>query len=641
MSMMTRDVSVKAVLAGFLCVVIISVFSPYTDLVVGTIWSGATYLPLNVVTIFTLVIFINIILRKINIGFTEHELLYIYCMMLVTGCIVSLGLVHSLIPITTGVFYHATKENRWQEMLHPHFPKWFVPSNPDTIKYLWEGLPKGVPIPWHDWVRPFIGWVSLAIGMYIVMYSLCLLLQKQWITNEHLVFPLVSLPLELCKEEKGKLLPPLLRNKVFWAGFLISAFPFFINGLHYYFPFVPSIGLFVDVGNFLKEAPWSALAPLRLNLIFSAIGLTYLLPTSLSFSLWVFFVYFRLQAVIGAMLGVNMPFMFTYPTRAFISYQIAGGMIVFCFFLLWVARNEIKKIFIPSKSYNNNDYMYKRALLGLLVGVLIICFWAIAAGVSVILLLLIFFLFLIIILAATRLSAEGGVYFFQASFRPSDIIMAFTGSEFLGVRNIVTLIGPVEHVFMRDQRAALMPNIMDILKISDSGNLKRKTVVILSWAAILVGIAFSFIVYIKLLYKIGGINCSGYAWLPFWGWSSQHTINLLTRPQEPNISSVFWLFVGCVSMVLVLFLRRVVLWVPLHPLGYIMGDSWPTVQLWFPIMLGWLLKTMILRLGGIKGYRTLMPGFLGLILGEYSMIGLWLLIDILTGVKGHVVAPFL
>jgi len=634
-----RTISARAAVAGLLCVIIISIFSPYTDLVVGTIWSGATYLPLNVVVIFTFFIFINIVLRKFRIGFNEDELLYIYCMMLVTGCIVSLGLVHSLIPITTGVFYHATKENRWQELIHPHLPNWFVPSNPDTIKYLWEGLPKGVPVPWQDWLKPFVGWITLAIGMYIIMYSLCFLLQKQWITNEHLVFPLVSLPLELCKEEKGKVSPPLLRNKIFWIGFLISAFPFFINGLHHYFPFIPSIGLFVDVGSFLREAPWSALAPLRLNLIFSAIGLTYLLPTSLSFSLWIFFIYFRLQAVIGAIFGANMPFMFTYPTRAFISYQIAGGMVVFCFFLLWVARNEIKKIFTSSKLISDN-YVYKRAFLGLLFGILIICLWAIAAGVSVPLVLCIFFLFFITILSATRLSSEGGVYFFQASFRPSDVIMAFTGSELLGVRNIVTLIGPVEHIFMRDQRAALMPNIMDTLKITDAGNLNRKSVLILSWVAILVGIVTSYIAYLTLMYRIGGINC-GYAILPSPFWSSQHTINLLIRPQEPNISSIIWFFVGCISMGLLLFVRRVFLWVPLHPLGYIMGDSWPTVQIWFPIMIGWLLKTLILRLGGIKGYRILMPGFLGFILGEYSMIGLWILIDVFTGVRGHSVAPFL
>jgi hypothetical protein len=644
-----KSVTIRAAIVGVICVVIMSIFSPYSDLIIGTVWSGATYLPLNVIIIFMLLVAFNIILRKLKIGLHEHELLYIYCMMLVVGCIVSLGFVHSVIPITTAVFYRATKENMWQQVLHPHIPKWFAPASTEAIKYLWEGIPKNVPIPWKEWIVPFIAWATLAIGMYIVMYSLCLLLQRQWIANERLTFPLVYLPLELSKEEEGKALPPILRNNVFWYGFFIAATPLLINGLHRYFPFVPSINLSVNMDEFFKEPPWTGLSPAALNIIFSAIGLTYLLPTSLSFSLWFFFIFFRTQAVIGTMFGAHMPFMFSYPTRAFISYQIAGGMIVFCIFLLWCSRNELKKIFYPVSRSNNpsasdstdEGYLYKKAFIGLFVGLSIICGWAIVARVSVLLTLCIFLIFFIVVLIATRLAAEGGVYFFQASFRPSDIIMPFTGSTALGVRNVVNLIGPVEHIFMRDQRAALMPNVMDILKISDTRNLRRKTVIALSVLAILIGMVSSYAAYLKFMYRAGGINLSGYTWCHGVTRAPEHTFNLINMPQKPDLGSIGWLLFGGVSMVILIILRRTVLWLPLHPLGYVMGDSWPTVQIWFPIMIGWLLKTLILRLGGIKGYRKLMPGFLGLIVGEYSMIGLWVLIDMITGVKGHTVAPFL
>jgi len=637
------NVSIRAAVVGIICVVILSIFSPYSDLIVGTVWSGATYLPLNVVIIFMLLVLFNTLLRKLQIGLQEHELLYVYCMMLVVGCIVSLGFVHSVIPITTAVFYRATKENMWREVLHPHIPKWFAPANMEAIKYLWEGIPKNVPIPWKEWVVPFITWATLAIGMYTVMYSLCLLLQRQWITNERLTFPLVYLPLELCKEEKGKATPPILRNNIFWYGFFISATPLLINGLHRYFPFVPSINLSVNIDEFLKEPPWTGLSPAALNIIFSAIGLTYLLPTSLSFSLWFFFIFFRIQAVIGTMIGAHMPFMFTYPTRAFISYQIAGGMIVFCIFLLWCSRKELKKIFQHRTKDNNRDEatFYKRAFIGLLAGLFIICVWAYVARLSILLTLCIFIIFFIVVLIATRLAAEGGVYFFQASFRPSDIIIPFTGSAALGVRNIVNLIGPMEHIFMRDQRAALMPNVMDILKISDARGLKRTAVIGLSILAILLGMVTSYAVYLVFMYRAGGINLTGYTWCHVVTRAPEHTFSLINIPQKFNLGAIGWLLFGGASMATLIILRRTVLWLPLHPLGYVMGDSWPTVQIWFPIMVGWLLKTLILRLGGIKGYRKLMPGFLGLIMGEYSMIGLWVLIDMITGVKGHTVAPFL
>ncbi len=39
-------------------------------------------------------------------------------------------------------------------------------------------------------------------------------------------------------------------------------------------------------------------------------------------------------------------------------------------------------------------------------------------------------------------------------------------------------------------------------------------------------------------------------------------------------------------------------WWPIHPLGYLLLFSWTTWVIWFSVMIGWLAKTCILRLGG-------------------------------------------
>jgi len=93
--------------------------------------------------------------------------------------------------------------------------------------------------------------------------------------------------------------------------------------------------------------------------------------------------------------------------------------------------------------------------------------------------------------------------------------------------------------------------------------------------------------------------------------------------------------VGAVVTLLLSYMRVRFSWWPFHPLGYAMGPSWPMIQLWFSILVGWLTKVLILRYGGMRGFVRARPFFLGLVLGEFTVAGLWLLIDALTGVKDH------
>ena len=66
------------------------------------------------------------------------------------------------------------------------------------------------------------------------------ILRKQWMEHERLLFPLSILPLELAQGERGRLLPSLLRNYLTWVGFLIPFLINLVNGLHSYFNYFPS-----------------------------------------------------------------------------------------------------------------------------------------------------------------------------------------------------------------------------------------------------------------------------------------------------------------------------------------------------------------------------------------------------------------
>ena len=83
--------------------------------------------------------------------------------------------------------------------------------------------------------------------------------------------------------------------------------------------------------------------------------------------------------------------------------------------------------------------------------------------------------------------------------------------------------------------------------------------------------------------------------------------------------------------------HRSFLWWPVYPLAYIIGDTGVITTIWGSALVGWAAKEAIQRLGGSVSYSKFRPAFLGLILGEFFMVSLWVLIDAILDRAGHVI----
>ena len=51
--------------------------------------------------------------------------------------------------------------------------------------------------------------------------------------------------------------------------------------------------------------------------------------------------------------------------------------------------------------------------------------------------------------------------------------------------------------------------------------------------------------------------------------------------------------------------------------------------LWFPFLVCWSVKWIILKYGGIRGYRAAVPLFLGLVLGDFVLGCIWTILGLL------------
>lgn len=95
--------------------------------------------------------------------------------------------------------------------------------------------------------------------------------------------------------------------------------------------------------------------------------------------------------------------------------------------------------------------------------------------------------------------------------------------------------------------------------------------------------------------------------------------------------------IGALTTLALQLLRKRFLWMTLHPAAYALtGSTWTLSWLWFSIFLSWLSKWIIIKHGGIKGYRSAMPFFMGLLLGDYIIGGGWIILRWLTGIQTYV-----
>jgi hypothetical protein len=640
----------RALIIGIAGVLLLGFGTPYSDLVMQGTWIGLTAFPISsFFVLLALVLVVNTILRKLGRGLSPGELLFVYAMVLVAAGIPSFGLTALLIPYLAGPFYFASPENRYEEILHPYIPDWFHPSSEKAITALYEGVRGSQAIPWGEWVTPLAAWTVLVFAVYTVFFCLSTLLRRQWVDDEKLVFPLVHLPVEMSRSEPQDraAVHPFFRNPIMWAFFIV---PFAIhasNGLHYYYPALPTINVhLIPLDSYIPGRPWNAMSPLWLRFLFSIIGLTYLLPQDLSFSLWFFYFFFIIQQVIASALGYQPGSVQAYPVRRFVAHQMIAGIIVYAVYHLWAGKDRLRQVWRKAVSHDprvddrNEPLPYRAALVGLVVGLVVICIWGSMAGASLLLTLIIFGLYFLVHIVAVRLVCEGGMLYVQHPYRPLNIILAAAGSRAIRPQPIATL-ALFDHLFMLDNRSPLMPGIMQSYRMADSGRLSRRHLTGAMVLSVVLAVTSSYFSYLRLMYRYGGASL--HPWFTAYYTNNLYctwTSHLIVGGEPANPREFLTMGIGAASMWGIVFMHRTFLWWPFHPIGYLMGASWPMINFWFPIFVGWLLKSVLLRYGGAKLYRKLLPGFLGLVLAEFSAAGLWVAIDAICGVRGHQIFSF-
>jgi hypothetical protein len=661
----TPGVTLRVVVVALLLAVLFGYIIPIIDVQFSLTFLGAAHLPPGAVAVLLLMLLVvNPLLGLLSqkLKFSRNEVLTLYITCLFSALVPGHGAENFFVGTLIGPFYYATMENKWLEFLQPYLKPWLTPALADAGRYgdAGKGIVEswytgGAPIPWGAWLVPLMAWGSFIIASYIMLGCLSVMLRAQWAEHEALAFPLLRLPLEMTEDldAPNRVLPGFFCNRLMWVGFGVAVFIQLMNGLNLYFPDVPKVPLDINSAQMFTDAPWNQIGTITIRVLPIAVGITYLLTSEISFSLWFFFWFIKLELIFAYLAGFppnSLPKAVGHlmGPQSFANYQMVGGYIAYVGLVLWAAREHLKHVLLRGfgrRAAHEDEKLeplsYPVAFWGFLFSFAFMVGWSVAAGIRFDVALALWVSYIVIAIALTRVVVEGGLLFVQQGWTPLGTIAQLVGSgpnTWLPPSTLVP--GSLLQIAMfTDLRAFLMPSFIQSFKLARDRNIKARPLLALIAAVILITFAMSLWMNVRLGYQTSGLKLNG--WFAIYGpqQSAKNAAALIRGTPDVSAANWFWLALGGAYTWGMFWARSRFLWFPLHPLGFLMSITYPINALWFSIFLGWLCKVLITRFGGTETYRKTTPMFLGLALGDVTMMLVWLAVDTWQGRVYHQLMP--
>lgn len=593
---------------------------------------------LNAIFTLLLVMGANALLGRHRPGWALNagELLVIYVMVTAVSTISGATMMTSLLGTLAHPYWFADAENEWRSLFWPHIPDWFTVSDRSALRGYFEGestLYTATHL--RAWAVPVLVWSSVTVCLYVSLLCISALVRRQWIEHEKLTYPITALPLAMTTGRD------FFRARSMWLGFGISAGIRLLATAHDFIPALPSVPYGMNLGAYFTEKPWSAMGFLWMSYNPAIVGLTYFMPLGLSFSCWFFFWLTRWERVLGSTLGWK---------ELYLDERATGAWLAIGLLAVWtsrrhlgaVARHVVQGPRLGAPLDETNEPLPFRATVGILVasilGVIVFCS---LAGMALWVVVGFFGVFYALAIALARVRAElGPPYHELIRINPREFMVDTFGSRMLRAPNLMGM--TFLYGYNRCNRAHPMPTQIEAFKMAERSGTSPKRVFQAIVLATVVGAVATFWAYLDITYRYGVAGVLN-GWIRHSGWESFRPLQgWIQNPQNPGGEGTAFTVLGFVFVSALYALRARFVWWPLHPSGYVLsGASWGgMIYFWFPVMVSWLIKWLLVKQRGLGAYRKGVPFFLGLILGEYvlrasiSLVSLVFHIDLPSKVGG-------
>jgi hypothetical protein len=624
-------VTTRAVVLGLVTALAINLWISIAEYVIHASRMQLAHFPFALFAALLLIALANGIFRRLapRYALREAELLTILAVGFVGAVIPTSGITGFLMGILASVYYFATPENQWATYLHPTMPGWAVPSNEHgAMTWFYEGLPAGQVVPYRAWLGPLFWWMLFLLALGGVCFCISVILRRQWVRNERLLYPLASVGATLTQETPNRILPASLRGGLFWLGFAVSFGVIGWNILNYFWPVIPKLPWGIRWSVFVKGYP-------RFNtgINFYTAGFAYFANLSILFSIWFcFIVFFWIENGILNRIGYAItpnPTNFDAET-AVAAWQGYGALALLVFWNLWMARSHIRAVFATAFGRGDADdadelVSYRAAVFGLIGCLTFVCAFFTQLGMQGKLIAILVPAMLVNYLAIARIVSETGLAYLRTTSCEQYIALFTLGTRGLAPSSMTGI--SLTYSLISQGKGVFMPPFAHVVKVADLIRRNRRRIVPALFLVILLGIAADFLVTVNLGYQTGAFNFRAWPFSSAGRFACDLTASQMRSPFDTSWERlvVFCLGAGVMAF-LTLLHYRFPRW-PLHPIGFPIASTW-TAQLAFPsIFIVWGIKAILLKVGGVSLYRKFQPFFLGILVGYALGVTLSFVVD--------------
>jgi hypothetical protein len=503
------------------------------------------------------------------------------------------------------------------------------------ILYLLSGY-----IPVRDWIGPVFTWTIFIALLLLATLAVNIIMRRQWLDNERFQMPVTRIPVAMMDDEghEGEALPPIWKNRLMWIGLFIALFWMLMKAWHFYNPKVPDMAVKVPLQEYFSDPGWGQMwTRCRFEIVAIFLAMCIFMELNVLISLVAGYFLFRSQLWIGEMTGLTVDPDFPYTFQQAIAAYVAYALIV-----LFFVRKYLWKVITAAvrgdKAASADEAMsYRSALI-----MLVLCFagsaaWAAWLGITPSSMLL-FFLFLVSVgFVAAKLRTECGTPW--GYFAPGNLAL------FMVLLGGISSFGAETMLFCYIASFMLAPTVfflipgaqLELLELGRRWQVTPRHLVMAAVIGIVGGMVIGGWVFLSNAYALGG-ETSRYGWAfdtKWWYFFSYNqdmtaaTNEYLGQAAETTGTAVSpaWVAVGITALVTVLVtvLRQVFAGFWFHPIGFVLGSSDFMNYIWGSALTAWVIRTVVLRLGGAATVRNkLQPFFVGVFIGavlSYLVLG--------------------
>jgi len=497
-------------------------------------------------------------------------------------------------------------------------------------------------VPWYAWWRTLGFWIPLVIALWVALIGLAVVVHRQWSQHEQLPYPLAQFANALLPGQ-GRLGGEVFSSKLFWLAAITVMCIHLNNYAYLWYPeYLIEIPRSFDFSvlfrrvseTFMRGPYWSLTEP---TLIFAVIGLAYFLPSETSFSM-----------------GLG-PFLYSYVAGTLVTYGIAyregglqgshvesflflGAFTGILLVLIYTGRHYYSSVFrramfLPAG--DDVDRQSVRAAQVFLLGTAAFIANLVIVGLEWQLAVLYTAMLLMTFLVMGRIIAETGLFFLAPRLYPCALLLGIFGAQAVGPKMAIIML-VVSMILVLDPREALMPFMINSLKVLDLQRVRIGRTAAWCGVALVLGLAVGLPVTLYFQYD-RGIDMSD-RWAtrrspqsPFYrilqvkhrleaqglevqadslsGWER-------FKKMSPKPSGVISFSLSMAAVLLLSLARlRFVKW-PLHPVMFLVWQTYPARIAAVSFLLGCVIKVAVTKYGGADIYQKLKPMMFGLIAGE-------------------------